>query len=140
MKFLALFGLGRIAPLEAEIIRLRIALQNEATEKLIANDRLQSALDDKSHLWGIMGQSIQDMKIAYQMHINLQWQKQGLPAPYPEAPGIPAEKQTAYEKPPAEDMTKMGLKSTSQVVAEYKKKFIDQYFNTHGKEPEVAAD
>jgi hypothetical protein len=57
-------------------------------QNLMLQDRLDAALEDRSRLWSLMEKSIDEMKIAYQMHINAQWQKQGNGKPYPEAPGI----------------------------------------------------
>jgi hypothetical protein len=118
-RFMKFFGFVRETPLHDEIASLKEVIQDLTTEKLIAEDRLRSALDDKQQLWGLMSTSIQDMKVAYQMHINIQWQRQGLPAPYPEAPGIPPERQTAYEAP--KDPVIPRPQIPSEIIAQYKR-------------------
>lgn len=134
MRLLALLGLHK--PYEDQIAALRQSLQDVTVEKLIAEDRLRSAIVDKEQLWKLMSQSIQDMKVAYQMHINLSWQKQGLPAPYPESPGMGPEQVSAQQMPADRTIPRPML--ASEAVALHKKRFIDQYFK--GQAPEEVSD
>lgn len=90
---------------------LREELQHITTEKLILQDRLDAMAEDRSRMWSLMEKSIEEMKISYQSHINVQWQKQGFGAPYPDAPQIPH-----HAVPPAnqEPITRRELPSEAQ--------------------------
>jgi hypothetical protein len=80
----------RIWDLEAENLKLQEAVMELTNEKLRLQDRLDTVIEDRKQLWDLMRKSIDEMKIAYQSHINMQWQKQGAGVPYPEAPHLPA--------------------------------------------------
>jgi hypothetical protein len=73
----------------SRITQLEDTIRELTNEKLRLQDRLDAALEDRKQLWNLMQQSIDEMKIAYQSHINVQWQKQGANPPYPDAPHLP---------------------------------------------------
>jgi hypothetical protein len=75
--------------LQAELDQVRDAYTKQATQNTILEDRLDAALADKSRMWDLMSRSIEEMKISYQMHINVAWQKQSGGVPYPSAPHLP---------------------------------------------------
>jgi hypothetical protein len=77
---LSLFPLFR--QLQTECARL-------TTDKLVLQDRLDAALEDRSKLWDLTRECINNERTAFQMQINAQWQKQGFGAPYPDAPHLP---------------------------------------------------
>lgn len=80
-------GYGR--ELRDENTRLLDEVQSLSGQVLVLQDRLDAALEDRSKMWTLMERSIDEMKIAYQAHINVAWQKQGHGVPYPDAPQIP---------------------------------------------------
>lgn len=74
---------------DATVAGLRECVQELTTEKLLLQDRLDAVLQDRSNLWELTKDCINNERLSYQSHINLQWQKQGLPAPWPNSPGMP---------------------------------------------------
>lgn len=72
-----------------EVERLRGVIQDLQHEKLMLQDRLDAATEDRSKLWGLASECIGHERVAYQMQVNAQWQKQGFGAPYPDAPQLP---------------------------------------------------
>lgn len=73
--------------------RLCESLQKESARAAMLEDRLNSAYEDRQRLWSLVENSISKMETAYQMHVNVEWQKQGRSAPYPEAPQLPEQQQ-----------------------------------------------
>lgn len=86
----------------AEALRENASLANSAAKSEAQNlqlqDRLDAAYEDRQRLWSLVENSIAKMETSYQMHVNVEWQKQGRSAPYPEAPQLP-EAQTHREMP-----------------------------------------
>lgn len=74
---------------DARLAEVRESAQELQQQVLLLQDRLDAAQSDRGRMWDLMEKSIEEMKIAYQMHVNVQWQKQGQGKPYPDAPGLP---------------------------------------------------
>lgn len=110
--------------LEADVSRLLDRVRDLETEKVILEDRLQASILDREHLWGLVMKSIEDMKIAYQMHINREWQKMGEAAPYPEAPHMGDGQRFKAPENPFINRPMMG----SEAVQAVTQKFISDYF------------
>jgi hypothetical protein len=72
--------------LESECQDLRASLQDASMQNLLIQDRLDATLQDRAKLWDLMQESVRHERITYQAHLNLQWQREGHPAPYPDAP------------------------------------------------------
>lgn len=73
----------------SELDRVAKSLQETVAAKSMLEDRLSAALEDRSRLWGLVETSIAGERTAYQSGLNLQWQKEGFGAPYPDAPQMP---------------------------------------------------
>jgi hypothetical protein len=73
----------------SEVQTLRAELQREQNTALLLQDRLDAAIGERSKLWDMLRESIGNERASYQMHINVEWQKRGFGAPYPDAPHIP---------------------------------------------------
>ena len=91
LRFLRLFPQFRAleSDRDARLLELRETAQELQQQNLLLQDRLDMAMQDRTKLWDLMQKSIDEMRVAYQMHINAQWQKEGHGRPYPEAPGLP---------------------------------------------------
>ena len=72
-----------------ESAQLRTQLQDQTAQMLSLQDRLDFALSDRTELWSMTRECINNERAAYAMHINEQWQKQYGVAPFPDAPQIP---------------------------------------------------
>ena len=80
---------SKIRRLEEECASLRESLQSASSQALLLQDRLDSALSDRTELWNMTRECINNERASYQMHVNEQWQKQWGVAPFPDAPQIP---------------------------------------------------
>lgn len=75
--------------LQAERDQLAASLQEITTEKLILQDRLDGVLEDRGKLWELVRECISNERTAYQLHVNIAMQKQGMNPPWPDAPHLP---------------------------------------------------
>ena len=73
-----------------DLVFCRQANQDLTVEKLRLQDRLDSALSDKDHLWGIMQEALDNERYAMRMQVNFAVQPTGAGTPYPDAPSLPA--------------------------------------------------
>lgn len=78
-----------ISAAKAELDRVAKSLQETVAAKSMLEDRLNAAMEDRNRLWGLVETSIAGERTAYQSGLNLQWQKEGFGAPYPDAPQMP---------------------------------------------------
>jgi len=76
--------------LMADADTLRQANTELTTEKLLLEDRLQSALDDKQQLWDLVKDSLHGERYALQTQVNHATQRHGGGIPYPDANALPA--------------------------------------------------
>jgi hypothetical protein len=116
----------RTQELEAENARLIEAVSELTQEKLRLQDRLDAALADRQRLWDLTSQSIDEMKLAYQSHINVQWQKQGGGTPYPDAPHLPAH--MVPKEQSHEPVGRRGRMLPSEAVQRASREFIQKAF------------
>ncbi len=89
--FLRLFSTFRALEQDRDttVAELRATVREFSNDKLLLQDRLDATLSDRQRMWDLMERSIEDMKLGYQAHLNVQWVKQGYSAPYPDAPQPP---------------------------------------------------
>jgi hypothetical protein len=105
-----------------EVARLREELQATTTEKLILQDRMDAVLNDRGNLWEMVKEAIANERISYQMHVNVQWQKEGRSAPWPDAPQMP------HRSVPQNNQDPIGRKPfPSEAVAQQTRSFIADY-------------
>ena len=103
-------------------------LQESENRAMRLQDRLDAALEDRGRLWDLVEQSISKMECAYQMHVNVEWQKAGRGAPYPDAPQIPADR---IKAPVADSMVPRPRTGSEQVAARTAA-FIREYTERKG--------
>lgn len=77
------------AELRTELEDLREANQNLTTDKLLLQDRLESAIGDKEHLWATTNRAMEGERYAYQTMVNHAIQKNGGGIPFPDAHALP---------------------------------------------------
>jgi hypothetical protein len=80
----------QVSELRSDCVKLRDALNETTLEKLRLQDRLDAAVEDRHKLWAMTTEAISNERTAYQMGINVQWQRQGFGSPYPDAPKLPS--------------------------------------------------
>jgi hypothetical protein len=121
-----LYRLPEFRALEDDLALVREALQVSVQEKLRLEDRLEAALADRTKLWDLMAKSIDEMKIAYQMHVNLSIQRQGGGVPYPDAPHLPV-RQHAQES--NEPVGRRGRQLPSEAVSNASLEFVKNLYS-----------
>lgn len=121
ISFLRLFPQFRA--LESECQDLRVSLQDASTQSLLLQDRLDATLQDRSKLWDLMQESVREERRTYQAHLNLQWQREGHPAPYPDAPQM-AEQRVPQ---PLTDQIVPRRRLGSELVQAQTHKFVRDY-------------
>lgn len=126
--FLRLFPQFRV--LESECQILRKSAQDSATQALLLQDRLDATLQDRSKLWDLMQESVRCERATYQAHINAQWQKEGRPAPYPEAPQLAPH---AVPQPQLDQVIPRTL-TPSEAIRRKTNDFIRSYVEQHRTE------
>lgn len=67
----------------------REALEELSTEKLLLQDRLDSAIADKDNLWAAMTEALNNERDAYRMTVNHAVQKSGGGIPFPDSHSLP---------------------------------------------------
>ena len=112
----------KLRALEAENTQLRDTVTSLTDEKLRLQDRMDAAVQDRSRMWDLLHKSIDEMKIAYQMHVNQSWQRQGGGVPYPDAPHLPP---AAVPKPPSSEPIGRRRMLPSEAVAREADRFIE---------------
>ncbi len=91
LRFLRLFSAFRVLEQDrdATVQRLSQSVEEMTAQNLRLQDRIEFSEQDRARLWDSMQAAQAAKDLAYQMHLNVQWQKQGYAAPYPDAPQIP---------------------------------------------------
>jgi hypothetical protein len=122
-KLLRLFSYVR--ELEANVVRVREANQEQFQEKLRLQDRLDAAIADRKALWDMTQECLRGERVAYQMHVNQSWQRQGGGVPYPDAPHLPA---NTNREPRTEPAGRKGRMLPSEAVAQSTSQFITSMY------------
>lgn len=81
----------------AEAIQLREALQEQNTQNLLLQDRLDAAMDDRAKLWGMMERAIENERATLQMQCNFTVQQKFGITPFPDAPHLPPSAEPSAE-------------------------------------------
>jgi hypothetical protein len=111
--------------LEREVKTLREEHVRLTTERMMLQDRLDAAQEDRNRLWNLTQKCLEGERLAYQSHINVQWQKQGGGVPYPEAPHLPP---AAVPQPsPNEPLGRRGRILPSEAVARASNAFVKDF-------------
>jgi hypothetical protein len=85
--FLRLFPLFAVN--EADLLVCRQAIEDMTADNLRLQDRLDSALAEKEHLWTAMQEAMDNERHAMRMQINHAIQKAGGGIPYPDSHSLP---------------------------------------------------
>lgn len=110
----------RIAELTDELAEVRGALQQETQDRLVLQDRLNSAEEERQRLWDRLDVALAEERKSYQMAINQAWMREHGVAPHPEAPA-PPKKQTI----PQPDDTVIGRRPLpSEAIAARTRDFL----------------
>lgn len=115
---------------QADIESLREANQQLSTEKLLLEDRLESAIADKDRLWETMQESLRGERYAYQTMVNHATQKTGAGTPYPDAHSLPA---SEIRKPQAPGpIGRSARVLPSEMAQRQKREFVRNYVDAVG--------
>lgn len=85
--FLTLFDEYRELDAQHAAFELECAQLEKENESLI--NKVALIEDDKRKMWDMVHSCIAGERSAYQMQVNVEWQRKGFGAPYPESPHIP---------------------------------------------------
>jgi len=85
--------------LRTDVASLQNANQQLITEKLLLEDRLTAALDDKSNLWKMVGEALDNERSALRMQINHATQRLAGGIPYPDAHALPPNAVPPHQQP-----------------------------------------
>lgn len=113
--FLRLFGAYRRLAASVEVLQ---------TEKLILQDRLDGALQDRDRVWESFQAALAGERLAYQMQINHAVQKAGGGVPYPDAHSLPSGALPKQQAPGAIGRGSRMLFSES--AARHNRQFIEE--------------
>lgn len=113
--------------MEADLKACHSSLEDVGIEKLQLQDRLESALSDKEHLWAAMNEALGNERDALRMQVNHAVQKSGGGIPYPDSHSLPPSAARPLQAPgpvgrsgrrlPSE----MGQDQTNKFIAEFAK-------------------
>lgn len=106
--------------LKAEAQRLLDELQESRSREYILQDRLDSAIETQKKSWELLQESLAGERKAYQSAINVEWQKLGRGAPYPEAPHLSPDAVPHSQDAPTVPRRRIG----SEAVADGTRAFI----------------
>lgn len=109
--------------LEDDNQKLHDILRDSNAQILTLQGRLDAAQEDRNRLWDLVQDSLRGERTAYQSSLNLQWQRQGLGAPYPDAPQIPTDRLKA----PVPDSVIPRPRTGSEQVAAKTAQFFEMY-------------
>lgn len=100
-------------PRQREVEQLRETVDILTREKLVLEERLLAAQEERTRVWALFDKAIEGERAAYQMHVNLSLQRQGAGVPYPEAFHIPP---SSIPNTPGEAIGRKGRVLPSEVV------------------------
>lgn len=91
LRFLRLFPAFRALEQDrdATLTALRESLQEQNTQNLLLQDRLDFAMEDRGKLWDAMVSAQSAKDLSYQMQINFATQQKFGVTPFPEATHLP---------------------------------------------------
>lgn len=101
---------------------LRGQLQEAQSRELILQDRLDGALDERQKIWDMLQEALNGERTAYQAHVNVEWQRKGFGAPYPEAPHLDSSAVPQQSDVHSTPRRRIG----SELVADGQRKFIEE--------------
>lgn len=101
---------------------LRAALQEENTQKLILQDRLDAAQESVSRLWGMVDAAQQRAYRAMEMQVNYSTQQRFGVTPYPEASHLPPSLEPDLES----DSIVRRRMAPSELIADQKRKLRNE--------------
>ena len=123
LSFLRLFAAFRA--IEAELVAVRESHAQLASQKLLLEDRLNAAQEERERIWLLTQEALRGERMAYQSHVNLSWQKMGGGTPYPDAPHLPP---AAVPQPDShEPVGRQARVLPSEIVARETRKFMQAY-------------
>ena len=82
---------AEIASLQTDLAEIRADHEALVNEKLLLQDRLESAIADKDRLWNQMQSALDNERYAVRSQVNVFSQKSGGGIPYPDAHSLPPE-------------------------------------------------
>ncbi len=121
--FLGLFHTFNALMRETE--SLRTAVNELTTEKLLLQDRLEAALEDKQHLWIGMESALQNEREALRTQVNHAVQRAGGGIPYPNAHSLPAN--VVREPQTPGPVGRRGRMLPSEIAQQQTQKFMEEF-------------
>jgi hypothetical protein len=109
-----------------DLENLREAHQDLVTEKLLLQDRLESAMADKDNLWSLFNESLGHERYALQTMVNHAVQKTGAGIPFPEAHSLPSSAVKPLQ--PGGSVGRAARMLPSEAVGRANQAFIRNYY------------
>jgi hypothetical protein len=116
---------SEIASLQHDVSSLQEANQALETDKTVLQDRLESAIEEKTRIWATFQESLRGERYALQSMANVSVQKTGGGIPFPDAHSLPP---NAVPKP--QDAGPIGRSSRmlpSEIQDRNNREFIREY-------------
>ncbi len=131
MIFLRLFPQFRVLEQDrdATVAALRETVQEQSTQNLLLQDRLDSVLNDRANLWDMMRTAIENERATLQMQVNFSAQQRFGVTPFPEAVHLPPTAEPSGEKSAPFGRRMM----PSEMVGHRTAQFFKQYTERHKK-------
>lgn len=108
---------------DGNVAALRETLQEQSTQNLLLQDRLDAVMNDRGELWRMMERSIENERATLQMQVNFSAQQRFGVTPFPDAVQLPA----SAEPSDARSAPFGHIMMPSQMVANQKQKFVKGY-------------
>lgn len=119
-----------------DLQNLREAHQDLITEKLLLEDRLNSALEDKQRLWDSMQEALNGERNALRTMVNHSVQKNGGGIPFPDAHSLPPSEIRKVQTPGPVGRSQRIL--PSEITERASRKFVNEYVQTLGPKDAVS--
>lgn len=137
IRLLRLFGAFRTLEQDRDetVATLRETVQEQSTQNLLLQDRLDSVMNDRAELWRMMESAINNERATLQMQVNFATQQKFGVTPFPEATHLPSS-----AEPSAENAGPFGRRMMpSEMIANRRTQFIKEFQKRHQPASPVSA-
>lgn len=107
--------------MRTDLVFIRAAHQERVTDNLRLQDRTDAAEAERTRVWKLLEESLENERLAYRMQVNEDWQRRYGVTPHPDAPHIPATQEHHAEKVGA--FGRQGRVLPSEYAANYEREF-----------------
>jgi hypothetical protein len=118
-----------LSEVQGQLVSAREAFRVEEQARILAEDRVQSAIQDRDRLWDLVKESLAGERFALQTQVNHANQKTGGGVVYENAHALPT---SAVPKPQeGGPVGRRGRMMPSQMAAEMQRVNLEEYLKAH---------